>query len=290
MAQYSWSACPDYVRNQALDLVADLRTTLREKLIGIYLHGSLATGCFNPACSDIDILALTFHQATLKDKHQLAECLLAHSANPIPIEISFVGAADIHPWKYPTPYDFHFSEEHREQIKRDLATGHWRNWNKKRLVDTDLATHIRILKERGILLTGPSIRSIFPDVPDNDFRASILRDFKWAAGRMDQRPMYATLNTCRCMVFVKHGTIMSKQEAAEWALDFLPQEFTHIVSSALEGYLGEGRMESVDSKEVASLIAYARRIILGPTSCRPLPSRGRRRSDRASARHTNETP
>ena len=33
-------------------------TILREKLVGIYVHGSIAFGCFNWARSDIDFLVV----------------------------------------------------------------------------------------------------------------------------------------------------------------------------------------------------------------------------------------
>ena len=37
-------------------LVANFRETLSKNLVGIYLHGSLAMGSFNPLTSDVDFL------------------------------------------------------------------------------------------------------------------------------------------------------------------------------------------------------------------------------------------
>lgn len=36
----------------------EYRKGLKEKLVGIYLHGSLAMGCFHPNISDIDFLVI----------------------------------------------------------------------------------------------------------------------------------------------------------------------------------------------------------------------------------------
>jgi hypothetical protein len=36
-------------------LLATLQDILKENLVGMYLHGSLAMDCFNPARSDIDL-------------------------------------------------------------------------------------------------------------------------------------------------------------------------------------------------------------------------------------------
>jgi predicted nucleotidyltransferase len=42
--------------------VAELKTlirgTLGDRLVGLYLHGSMTCGDFDPACSDLDLLAV----------------------------------------------------------------------------------------------------------------------------------------------------------------------------------------------------------------------------------------
>lgn len=43
----------DYTLN---DFVAAAKEIIGEQLTGIYLHGSLAMGCFNPDKSDIDLI------------------------------------------------------------------------------------------------------------------------------------------------------------------------------------------------------------------------------------------
>lgn len=41
---------------------------LSENLVGIYLHGSLAMGCFNPSRSDVDLVVVKESLLTLSMK------------------------------------------------------------------------------------------------------------------------------------------------------------------------------------------------------------------------------
>ena len=40
------------------ELMRQIRGALGERLAGLYLHGSMACGDFDPACSDLDLLAV----------------------------------------------------------------------------------------------------------------------------------------------------------------------------------------------------------------------------------------
>jgi predicted nucleotidyltransferase len=259
--QYAWSDCREIVRDEVLGLVGACQAVLSDTLIGIYLHGSLASGCFNPVCSDIDILVLCRESAAVVQKRRLAEHLLANSTHPVPIEISFLRPSDIQPWKHPAPYDWHYSESHRERIEQDLTTGQWRSWSNDGQVDSDLAAHITMLGHSGVALMGPQIPLVFPSVPESDFRAAILGDFEWAAERVGQMPVYAVLNVCRTLLFVKNGTIHSKQEAGELAVAFVQEEYRRLVNSALEAYSGSGHMPSLAQDNVSSFLVYARKIV-----------------------------
>ena len=74
--------------------------------------GSLAMGCFNPHASDIDVLVITQRRVG-KQKLRLASLALATSLKPRPIEVTTFSKRDLNPWRYPTPFDFHFSEDWR---------------------------------------------------------------------------------------------------------------------------------------------------------------------------------
>ena len=127
MAFYNWSSCPEHTKKQVEQLVREFQIQLMPNLIGIYLHGSLATNNFNPQRSDIDLLVVTRRHLSFSLKKVLIQTLLDYSNSPHPIEISFLCFDDLHPWQYPTPFDLHYSEDWRERYSKALANDDWEN-------------------------------------------------------------------------------------------------------------------------------------------------------------------
>ena len=121
MSQYGWDNCPDAARSQVIRLVDGFRTIVDGNLAGVCLHGSLALGCFNPLRSDLDLLAVTHAAMDAGVKRRLAQFLLDVSQQPHHLELSFLRRADLHPWRYPTPFDFHYSESWRTAFTEQLA-------------------------------------------------------------------------------------------------------------------------------------------------------------------------
>lgn len=259
MSQYGWNNCPADVQKQVKRFIEGLRLRLAENLIGIYLHGSLATGCFNPLRSDVDLLVVTHGEMPLETKHNLAEFILDASLNPSRIEISFLTRGDLHPWHYPTPFDFHYSEDWRESFERDLSDGGWKEWNAVLRFDEDLAGHITVLNHRGICLYGQEIHDIFPPVPKQDFVASILDDVlnkKFGLNAILQNPVYVVLNACRTLAFLQTERVMSKKEGGVWALDALPAEFRRVITNALEEYRSSKNESNLRKEQLVDFAVF----------------------------------
>lgn len=88
------------------------RLTALGGLLGIYLHGSLATGTFFRPKSDVDVLAVVDRPLDRSVRRALAADLLElHDHRPITggLEASVIGhaLADV---GSPLPYELHFSE------------------------------------------------------------------------------------------------------------------------------------------------------------------------------------
>ena len=211
---------------------------LGSDLTGIYMHGSLAIGCFNPQRSDIDLLVVTQKGMIVETKRDVAYYLLKSSLSPGPIEISFLVQKDIYPFRHPLPYDLHYSESWRERYTRAIADGTWWTWNVEKKADSDLAAHITITRARGICLSGKPIQEVFPSVPPAMFAASILGDFDDTNAKRQYMPVYFTLNACRVLAYLREGHIYSKDEGGAWALQTLPTEWHGVVKQALETYRG----------------------------------------------------
>jgi streptomycin 3"-adenylyltransferase len=256
MSHYGWATCPQAVKEQVQGFVREIDRLLVDNLIGVYLHGSLAMGCFHPQHSDLDLLVITQQALSLTTKRQLAELLLAQSAAPRPIEISVVVHGDLLPWRYPTPYDFHYSETWREKVGRELHDGGWHIWNTQLRHDPDLAAHVTITKHRGICLQGAPIEQVFPDVPAADYLASILGDVQDALALPVRDPVYAILNACRVYAFVREGRVMSKQEGGLWALAVVPAPLHPTILAALESYTSGQSAAMVEPAAVAAFASY----------------------------------
>ena len=260
--QYGFDDCPSEIRAQ----IERLQKTLKWILggwRGLYLHGSLATGCFNPARSDLDLLVATDAPMTLAQKRAVAGILLAESRVPAPVEISFLRPADLAPWRHPTPFDYHFSEDWRAATRRALDDDSWRRWNESAPLDDDLAAHITVLRHRGIRLDGAPIEEVFPVVPAADFADSILGDVfsdKFGLDAVARIPVYVVLNACRTLAYLETGRVLSKAEGGAWARERLPDDARAVIDAALAEYATDAPADFAP-KELADFGAVMKRKI-----------------------------
>ncbi len=258
-AQYGWADCPQDVRKQVEGFVDAVRRILVDNLVGVYLHGSLAMGAFNPRRSDIDLLVITRHSMPVETKREIAEMLRRSSGIPSDIEISLVRQSDLDPWEHPTPFDYHYSEMWREDTERDLATGEWRRWGERTHRDPDLAAHVGMTANRGICLYGEPIPDVFPQVPAEHFIASIMEVFDSEEQLMADDPVYFVLNACRAYAYLLEGHVYSKDEGGVWALRVLPEEHRELVTRALEIYRRGGRDVPLDRAALRPFAEYTQR-------------------------------
>jgi predicted nucleotidyltransferase len=201
------------------ELVPHVRDLLGANLRGMYVYGSLAFECYNPARSDVDVLVVTRRRMAPETRRALRS-LLQRLAETTHIEISFLSRADLEPWRYPTPFDYHFSGEDEGEDGADAY----------------FATEIANARTRGIALFGPPAADVLPAVPDEDFLDAIERDLDWVRERLDERPGYAVLNCCRVLAFRQERTVMSKAQGAEWGARSVPERFRPLVAEAAAMY------------------------------------------------------
>jgi streptomycin 3"-adenylyltransferase len=257
MSQYGWADCPEAIRHQINELITDLREQLGDRLIGVYLHGSLAMDCFNPTHSDIDLIVVTASALEDEIKRRLAESLLRHSNAPRPIEISCLAKNNLTPWRHPTPYEFHYSEAWRERYTEALSGG---TGLVQYHTDSDLAAHLTVTRRRGLCLWGAPIEQTIPLVPAKDYANSIVGDLAWAYDRYFKEESedipYLVLNACRVYAFLREGEILSKDEGGVWALTKLPGALPGVVRQALDVYRGERAPGPFDREVLRQCVAY----------------------------------
>lgn len=92
-------------------------------LVGVYLHGSAAMGCFHPARSDLDYLVVLRDEPADPVKRRFLDRVVElHRAGPAKgIEMSAVTEPVCRHFVYPTPFVLHFSAAHLEAYQADPA-------------------------------------------------------------------------------------------------------------------------------------------------------------------------
>lgn len=215
--------------------VDSTKDILGENLVGVYLHGSLAMGCFNPQRSDIDLIIVVNKSLSDSTKREYMEMVVEHNAQ-VPakgIEMSVVLRSVCKPFIYPTPYELHFSTGHLDWWKEN-PDEYIRELKGK---DKDLAAHFTIINNRGKCLYGLPIKEVFGEVPASNYMDSIWYDVEHAKKEIKYFPMYLILNLARVLAFKENGLVLSKKEGAEWALNKLPSEYHKLIQDALLDYV-----------------------------------------------------
>ena len=207
---------------------------LRDKLVGVYLHGSAAMGCFNPEKSDIDLIIVVDRPLSDPVKRSYMNMVVEYNAmGPSKgIEMSVVLRDVCKPFVYPTPFELHFSAGYLNWY-RDDPDEYIREMNG---TDKDLAAHFTIINKRGKCLYGAPIDEVFSEVPSGDYMDSIWFDVEGAAEEITEHPLYLTLNLARVLAYKEEGLVLSKKEGGEWAINTLPPEYRPLIADAMREY------------------------------------------------------
>ena len=234
--------------NLVLDrLLAGARVTLGEHFIGLYLHGSLAYGDFDPATSDLDFLVVTdgplpeetftalgaLHAALRADGSHWAqklegaylpeEALRRHEPNAAPI-----------PW---LGVDGHFA---RETLGSDWIIQRW------------------ILREKSLPVFVPPLKELIDPVSADELREAVkysLREW-WSPPfpsperfQSSAYRAYAVLTMCRSLYVLARGAVASKPGAARWAQGTLTEPWADLAARAAAWRPGQkfaGQEETFD--------------------------------------------
>lgn len=219
---------------------------LKSRLTGIYLHGSMAMGCFNPEKSDIDIIVVIEGEISDRQRLRFMEQVvrLNERAPAKGLELSIVNRKYCKPFVYPTPYELHFSPIH---LGRYLESPEHYIKNMKGR-DRDLAAHFSVINRCGITLYGEAVSDVFGEVPKEDYLDSIWYDLENGAEDIQGDFVYVVLNLCRAAAFLRDGGCLSKAEGGEWGLQNLSGRYRGLILGALASYRagGDGGIEGVD--------------------------------------------
>src|SRR3989337_196742 len=198
-------------------LLSRMRHICQEKLVGLYLYGSLTTGDFDPESSDIDLLAATSSDVSDTEFDALRAMHLDFARdNPgwqDRVEVAYLSVAALRtfrsersPMAVISPGEpFHMTEAGRDWLM---------NWY--------------VVREHGVALFGAAAETLIAPISRQEF-AECVRGYvaEWGSrirGTPDRKEQaYAILTMCRALHLHRTGEPASKRRGAPWAPEEVPQ-------------------------------------------------------------------
>ena len=234
-------------------IVKGYRKILRENLVGIYIHGSLSMNCYNPKFSDIDFLVIAKEKLDVKTKKNIIDLLLELSASAPEkgLEMSVVLQKELDNFKYPTPFELHYSKDWKEDYENNKI-----DYSKTECKDPDLAAHITVTINRGFCLYGKPIDKVFKPIPELYYIDSLIYDLEEVENNIINDPVYNVLNLCRVLLYLEEKKVASKSEGGEWALKHISENYQNIIHYALFIYQGKTENTGFENKVLVNFAKF----------------------------------
>lgn len=219
---------------------------LSDNLVGIYLHGSLATGCFNPEKSDIDLLAVVGSTITKETLDAYLDALKAIDTDKM-IDLHIIEKKHCDPFVYPTPYLLAYSK---------------RNENGDFFGEScDIAADISVIRTYGSVIYGKDIADVFAEIVKEDYIDSILYRIENAREDVFTNTCHTILDLCTVSAYLKDGLILSRKAGGKWAMKTLSKKYYSLLASALAEYTSTqnddaAQISASDAFEFADIMLY----------------------------------
>lgn len=221
--------------NEILALLCkDAKEILQSQLVGIYLHGSLANGGFDEY-SDIDVIFVTkadISQETFSELYAMhANIARLDSPWATQLEVSYIPQNALQ----------RFDPANVDHPHIDRGRGEALHWMRH---ESDWVIQRHILRERGIVVSGPQPKNLIDPLSPHDLRKAVADGLPLWFNPLLADPSelkirgpqsFYVLSLCRMLYTLKHGEILSKQSAAEWATASLDSEWRSLIEHALIG-------------------------------------------------------
>jgi hypothetical protein len=231
-------------------LVTDLRDVLGADLVGIYVYGSYVSGGFDPGVSDLDLVAVVAPPVEAIDLAGLGrmhgDLVSRYPAWNERIEVVYVGQGAL--WSFRTnPGPLAVISPGEPFHLRDERVVEW-------------LQNLYLVRETGVTLYGPGAAAVVPPIAWTEFVAAAARYADEVRHRSfdDASPgalAYAVLTMCRALRTVRTQTHGSKQEAAAWARERLP-EWAWLIDIALRCRLSRGASGLADEQSRAAAVRF----------------------------------
>jgi len=227
-------------------LASEIQGVLGDDLVGLYLYGSSVTGGFDPGVSDIDLVAVTSPEVGALDLASLERMQHAFVSRypewSDRLEIVYVGRATLQSFRT-SPGSLAVISPGEPFHVRDERVAEWlQNWY--------------LVREAGICLYGADAAAIVPPIAWTEFVAATVRYADEVRNRSSPGAgggvlAYTILTMCRALRTVRTQTHGSKQEAAAWTRERMP-EWAWLIDAALKCRLSRGTIGFEDERSRAA--------------------------------------
>lgn len=235
------------------ELLAGVKSALREQFVGMYLYGSLSSGDFNLDTSDVDFLVVTEGELP---KERVLELEMLHQR---------LWTSGL---KWAAKLEGAYAP--RQTIRRhDPSAPPCPSVNERQFyvarLGSDWVIQRHILRECGVVVAGPSAAELIAPVSGEEIRASVIQIMKewwepmlhnpaWLDERGPEYKVYAVVSMCRVLYTLEHKEIASKPVSARWAIQQVDEAQRQQIEDALVWKSGTEWNHTLD--EALELIRY----------------------------------
>jgi hypothetical protein len=244
---------PQPVQQVLDEYIALIDEALPGLLAGMYLHGSLALGAFDPRLSDIDFISIASRRSSLTDIESLRAVheTLRQRYPQAHLEGSYLQWDDLGRFEDTIPPYPHIHDGILQ------ASGHF---------DINAVTWW-VLKHRGIAVVGPPAEYLDIQVDWDDLITKMHHNMNtyWASFTTNLRRMlwlltddgiqWAVLGVLRQFYTFRERAITSKTGAGMYGLEHVPRRWQRLIQEALDIRAGIAA-SSYRSRVVRALAAY----------------------------------
>ena len=215
-----------------------VQAILGELMGGMYLHGSLATGDFNPHSSDIDFVVV------------VAEPVCDDLLSALAVFHTRLAASGL---KWATKLEgAYISKEAIRRYKPEKTTCAWLGADghfAREPLGNDWVIQSYLIRELGVTVTGPDPKTLIDPILPEDLRKAELATLRWWWSPQLDNPFrlrsreyqaYAVLTMCRALYTLQFGTVVSKPIAARWAQAELGERWGALIERSLDWREADG--------------------------------------------------
>jgi predicted nucleotidyltransferase len=219
--------------NEVLQLLlTNVKRILGDQFVGMYLYGSLSSGDFDPETSDIDFLVVTkdtLPSETISELEAMHQETWATSLKRAgELEGSYV------------PKDL--IRRHDPDGPACPTVNEGKFFVDQRGSDWIIQRHV--VREMGVIVEGPDPKTLIDFVRPEELRGAVLgifrewwfpmlEDSSWLREHGSKYHAFAVITMCRALHALRHGTVVSKPKAIQWARTALGDSWIELIDKAV---------------------------------------------------------